>query len=512
MKRFFLLASLISTSLFSQTVPGYIPSNGLVGWWPFDGTALDLSGNLNNGTVYGASYASDRNGSANSSIQFDGVNDYVDVSANFFNNGWTNYTISLWFYLNSAQQTGASQCFINTIPHNGWAVGYNWPSNSNTIMHCKNANPGSNLWNVINPGNGQVTTSPIPLFSWHNLVIRRQGSTYEYYLNGSLINTKMISNQNSIITSWCGLRFGNITGPSNELLNGRLDDIGIWNRALTPAEIQTLYFGCTDTLAQNPTSATATVGTNATFTALSSASGATYQWQAKNGSSFVNVSNAGQFSGATSSTLTVTNVSSANNGLQVRCIVDHGDCLDTSDIAVLASCFSLTAQPIDQYVVAGNSATFSAATNDPACTYQWQTNAGFGFQNLSNAAQFSGVTGASLIVSSVFQANNNQAFRCLVSAGNCKDTTSEARIILSGVGLNESPLRQLVLSPNPTTGIVRFNLPISGTYRIVTPEGRVVETGNMKETIDFSGFQNGVYLIEVKTAQEQRTYRAVKQD
>jgi hypothetical protein len=92
------------------------------------------------------------------------------------------------------------------------------------------------------------------------------------------------------------------------------------------------------------------------------------------------------------------------------------------------------------------------------------------------------------------------------------DTTASAKIVLSGVGFGESTLHQLVMSPNPTSGIVRFNLPISGTYRVVTPEGRLIETGDLKETINLSGFQNGVYLIEVKTAQQQRTFRAVKKE
>lgn len=340
----------------------------------------------------------------------------------------------------------------------------------------------------------------------------KNGSSYKVYLDGVLVN-QFLHNGN-FYSGNTGVMFGAMCGgpiwPDWEI-NGKLDDIGIWNRALTPAEIQTLYFGCTDTLAQNPTSATATVGTNATFTALSSASGATYQWQAKNGSNFVNVSNAGQFSGATSSSLTVNSVTSANNGLQVRCIVDHGDCVDTSAVAVLSSCFAINSQPANQYVVPASSATFAVSTNDPSCNYQWQTNAGFGFQNLSNAGQFTGVTSNTLTVSTVSQANNNQLFRCLVSAATCKDTTAEAKIVLSGVGFGESKLHQLVMSPNPTSGIVRFNLPINGTYRIVTPEGRLIETGDLKETIDLSGFQNGVYLIEVKTAQEQRTFRAVKQ-
>jgi hypothetical protein len=42
------------SGLTAQNVPSYVPTNGLVGWWPFNGNANDESGNGNNGTVNGA--------------------------------------------------------------------------------------------------------------------------------------------------------------------------------------------------------------------------------------------------------------------------------------------------------------------------------------------------------------------------------------------------------------------------------------------------------------------------
>ncbi len=55
------LLSLIATSLFSQTLPSYLPADGLVGWWPFNGNANDESGNGNDATVNGAALTADRN-------------------------------------------------------------------------------------------------------------------------------------------------------------------------------------------------------------------------------------------------------------------------------------------------------------------------------------------------------------------------------------------------------------------------------------------------------------------
>ena len=43
-------------------VPSYVPTSGLVGWWPFNGNANDESGNGNNGSIFGASLTTDRFG------------------------------------------------------------------------------------------------------------------------------------------------------------------------------------------------------------------------------------------------------------------------------------------------------------------------------------------------------------------------------------------------------------------------------------------------------------------
>lgn len=61
----------------AQTVPAYVPTNGLLGWWPFNGNANDESGNLNNGTVHGATLIFDRNGISNSAYDFDGTSNYI---------------------------------------------------------------------------------------------------------------------------------------------------------------------------------------------------------------------------------------------------------------------------------------------------------------------------------------------------------------------------------------------------------------------------------------------------
>ncbi len=72
------ILTIFSTCIFAQ-VPAYVPTNGLVGWWPFTGNANDISGNGNNGTVNGATLISDRFSNANSAYSFDGVSNFIQL-------------------------------------------------------------------------------------------------------------------------------------------------------------------------------------------------------------------------------------------------------------------------------------------------------------------------------------------------------------------------------------------------------------------------------------------------
>ena len=62
-----------TTKLYSQSVPSYVPTNGLIGWWGFNGNALDGSGNGNHGTVNGATLTADRFRYSNIASNFDGI-------------------------------------------------------------------------------------------------------------------------------------------------------------------------------------------------------------------------------------------------------------------------------------------------------------------------------------------------------------------------------------------------------------------------------------------------------
>ena len=321
------VATMGLTAAITAQVPSYVPTNGLVGYWPFNGNANDESGNGNNGTVNGATLTSDRNGIANSAYSFDGVNcaTYIDVNVNTTSIQNTHeYSISLWVL-----KAGAG-CMIHPrilefYSLNDGALQFNWDvANTDYLM----------VETINSNGLYQATThySQNWLNSWNQIVFTVKSGLGCLYLNGTLINSFQFIGQPNLTPIGS---FGRMNHPSYNTMNGKLDDIGIWDRALTQQEITALYNGCQLSVNAQPNNQTSYINNNAQFIVGTSDTNATYQWQTDLGIGFQNLNSVGQYSGTTNDTLTISNVSISNNNQPFRCIINNGSCTDTSATAVL---------------------------------------------------------------------------------------------------------------------------------------------------------------------------------
>lgn len=105
-----LVAIFIGMSVMSQ-VPSYVPTNGLVGYWPFNGNANDESGNGNNGVVNGATLTSDRFGNVGKAYSFDGLSNFIEVANNSSLQNTQAFSISAWFYINQWQLNNSNYWF-----------------------------------------------------------------------------------------------------------------------------------------------------------------------------------------------------------------------------------------------------------------------------------------------------------------------------------------------------------------------------------------------------------------
>jgi gliding motility-associated-like protein len=237
MKKIFLLACvLLNLSCFAQ-VPAYAPSSGIVAFWPFSGNANDVSGNGNNGTVNGATLTTDRFGAGSSAYYFSNTaapNAYIQANVNTASiNTSGAMTLSFWVYRVGNGYSGARLMEFGSCATCAGQILVGW-GNGLTTMTFRHYLTATDFTTYNFSGLADNT--------WYNIVYTNDGTTAKYYLNGVLVNSVASPDPAQLLGN---VAFGRMNHPANDAFNGNLDDIGIWNRALTPCEISNLYIGNT---------------------------------------------------------------------------------------------------------------------------------------------------------------------------------------------------------------------------------------------------------------------------
>ena len=274
MKTNSLIAALLffASSAFAQG-PSYVPSNGLIGWWPFNGNANDESLNGNNGSVNGATLTTDRHGNINSAYTFNGVNNFISVSGASAVTYSSGITISCWYKSTIAGPSSAQ--FLVAKGSDNIQGHFHLAYHSSVGKFQGDINGIGN--DIYTPG-----IYPYPFSDWKHVVFTYDNHNLLIYINNVLMGTyahlASIGSLNSAIyfgTSGMGSAFSYFT-------IGDLDDIGIWNRALTPQEITALYYApsCTSNSISADGPTTFCAG-NYVYLSSDVVSG-TYQWK-KNG-------------------------------------------------------------------------------------------------------------------------------------------------------------------------------------------------------------------------------------
>ncbi len=273
----------IPQTIFSQ-VPSYVPSNGLVGYWPFSGNANDVSGNNLNGTVSGASLTTDRNGLANAAYLFNPntASNITIQTQSITGTGLQNqFSISMWVKANrAANYIGESSLCPGSVSvpmansNQNWAfvpgnsgsnLGVGFSIGTNGIMVAEHAN------NILV---SRLSNSSTYSNFVHVVIIYDNSNSY-LYVNGTLVRTRTMycSSNLKMVPSLISLG----TSLYSPNFSGVLDDLGVWNRALTSGEVQQLYTAC---LTPAPTgSASQTLCSGSTVANLT-ATGTNIKWYA----------------------------------------------------------------------------------------------------------------------------------------------------------------------------------------------------------------------------------------
>jgi len=220
-----LLLGISVTSANAQDLPSYIPSNGLVGFWPFTGNANDISSNANNGVASNVVLSTDRFGNSNQAYIFNGTNSAVTIPSSA-SLQVSAVTISAWININAANS-------------NYW---YPVVSKSNTTA------PGNfsvvvatdKIIGNLNTSHASMPQSLITKAAWHHIAFTKTATATKFYINGVLVQNTITSTTGAF-NSTLPVIIGQDSPGQLEVSYGKIDDVGIWNRELTATEISTLF-------------------------------------------------------------------------------------------------------------------------------------------------------------------------------------------------------------------------------------------------------------------------------
>jgi len=275
-----------------------VPTNGLVGYWPGDSTAVDLSPVGNSGS-FGGSYSPGPTGGA-----FNLATGKVTIQNNSAYNfkSYAGWSVGFWFNGNGSAINNNNGLFLGQDNGSGynpkWFIDYGYTvygPNSDYVLHV----------NDYNTERIFVVSSPEPsLTGWNQLTVtidNIDNGTVNFYLNGLSIGTASLGNY--VLETTAPLVFGQAEGLS---FNGLLSDVVIYDRVLSTNEVLQLANPPPLTITNQPTSVSVSTGGTATFSVgVTGLYPFSFQW-ALNGTNI---------SGATNALLTLTNVSPSEVGV-----------------------------------------------------------------------------------------------------------------------------------------------------------------------------------------------------
>ena len=310
----FSLFTYVPSSFAADTNPG-APTL----YWTFSSladvtkeSASNTSCTLNGNATYTA------NGKFGGGLLLDGSGDFVSCGSSTLTNlpiGNSNYTISLW--VKSA-----------ALQNNGGYIGWGEYGSGNRVNAFRTNMDGiQNYW----WGNDLIHNSYALnlLNQWHHAVVNYNGTTRTIYFDGALLKTDTPGTPNSTTSNFA---IGRTATMYNEFFNGTLDDLSIWNRALTVDEITYLYNSGIPNTPAAPTSLIATAGdgqATISFTAGSGGASAITNYEySLDGTTYSSI-------GVTTSPVTVTGLTNGTTySIYLRAVNTQGSGTASSSVSV----------------------------------------------------------------------------------------------------------------------------------------------------------------------------------
>ncbi|MBL7906097.1 MAG: hypothetical protein JNL22_13825, partial [Bacteroidales bacterium] len=209
---------------------------GLVAYYPFNGNANDESGNGNHGVVNGAVLTTDRFGINDNAYSFDGSQTNIYIPASVSLDITNDLSISAWFVTSEYNLSGQQQILWRGDLQGGLDP-YSICFSQGNLHFRRDVSGGSNSLNH----NGDS----ISFEDFHHVVGTFNGLSGQMslYLDGIIVENDYLPGISDYPTSSFWNMIGSVDHGNWQTYRGKIDDIRIYNRALTAEEVQCLYTG-----------------------------------------------------------------------------------------------------------------------------------------------------------------------------------------------------------------------------------------------------------------------------
>jgi hypothetical protein len=408
------------------------PPSGLVSWWAAETNALDSAGTNNGILRNGVAFAVGRVGLA---FNLDGSSQYVDVTSSASLNPTASLSLEAWVYPRLPFNSVSSPIIKKAGEGSGQQDGY-----------ALEVTPsGTAIFGVYLAGGTGWSITPatsLPASRWSHVAGVFDGTNVTFYLNG--VPSAVASAAGQIQPSGNNLQLGHDPSNPSRYFNGLIDEASVYRIALSASQIQAIYNAgsagkCPSSLSPSvlaqPQSQTVTSGVNVSFSALAAGTPPlNYQWQF-NGSSL---------SGATSTTLTLTNVQLAQAGsYTVRVTNLYGATISSNAVlTVLAVPPTITLQPSSRTNLAGTTATFTlAATGTAPLSYRWRMNG----VNLVDGGKVSGAATAALTLTNVQDADSATYTVLITNVAGVLTSAPAVLTVVDFPAITRQPANQLAM-------------------------------------------------------------------
>lgn len=220
-------------------------NQGLVACYPFNGNANDQTSNANHGTPIDITATTDRFGNTNSAYYFNGNTSIITVPDNPILKPLNRITISVWVKAEPKPPTPPSWNFIVVCRKSNTGA----PYNSYKLATFPTA-PNANKWTFYlsssanNIDNEFIGKRAKIDYVWEHIVTTYDGVKMNIYVNGDLDTSRSINIPNFTYSN-LGVNIGNHNAGPSTGYKGAMDDLRIYNRALSACEVKYLYKNCT---------------------------------------------------------------------------------------------------------------------------------------------------------------------------------------------------------------------------------------------------------------------------